>query len=99
MKKVLSLKIDENLLDRLDKTSKAKGVSRSFLIKKGLEMVTARKSDDTESMLLRKITLALKNNKAVPVKTDWKTLQKKILQSPPQFPSADEAVAKSRRRS
>lgn len=98
MSKVLSVKIEEELLQKLEKVAKAKGVSKSFLVKKGVGLILKKKPQELENDLLRKITEALKMDSHLPVSADWKVVEKELATTTSPWRSLKEAMKASRKR-
>jgi predicted DNA-binding protein len=95
--KVISLKIDEKLLQKLEQTAKAKGVSKSFLVRKGVEIIL-QESEDLDVVLVQEATEALKAEKSLPKDVNWQLLKKELAASVPRWGTLKEAMQESRKR-
>lgn len=98
MKKTLSLKIDTNFYDRLASLAAKKGVSKSFLVRKGLENLLLQADELADLTLFHETTLALQKNKPLPFSTDWQRIEQELAESTPRWPSADDAMRYSRKK-
>lgn len=98
MKKMLSVKLDSTLYNRLESIATRKGVSKSFLVRKQLESLLSETSQEIDLRLLKSMTVALRKNKSFPFRVNWKRIEKELAESMPPWPSADEAMKRSRKR-
>lgn len=98
MKKILSVKLDSTLYNRLESIAGKKGVSKSFLVRKQLESLLSETSQEIDLGLLKSMTVALRKNKSFPFRVNWKKIEKELRESMPPWPSADEAMRHSRKR-
>ena len=98
MKKTLSLKIEANFYDQLESLAAKKGVSKSFLVRKGLENLLLEADELAVLTLFHETTLALQKNKPLPFNTDWQKIEQELAESAPWWPSADDAMRYSRKR-
>ena len=98
MKKTLSVKLDSNLYNQLESIADKKGVSKSFLVRRGLEAILTEPDELETLSRFRSMTLALQRNKSLPFDTDWHRVEMELAESKPEWMSADEAMRHSRRR-
>jgi len=98
MKKVLTVKLDEDLYNQLELLASKKGVSKSLLVRKGLEGLVSDAREEVDFTLLDSMTKALQQNKSFPFRTNWNKIESELAESTPQWPSADDAMEYSRKR-
>ena len=98
MKRILTVKLDENLYKQLELLASKKGVSKSLLVRKELESLVANTGDEIDFTLLNSMTNALQKNKSLSFRTDWEKIERELRESAPRWPSADEAMEYSRKR-
>ena len=91
---VVTVRMDEELARRLEEQAKLQGISRSALIKQILKKTLDRASTSS----VQKAILALRRGKRPGRKTDWIRIEKELQDTEPKFPTAEEAIAYSRRR-
>jgi len=98
MSKIVSVKLDESLFQRLDRLAKVRGVSKSSIIKKGIEMVTSKASDQGDEEFVKTINRALRYNRPISVKVDWDKITKELSETSPRWKTVEEAMDYTRRR-
>jgi predicted transcriptional regulator len=98
MKKILTVKLDEDLYNKLDLLASKKGVSKSLLVRKELTNLVSEARNEIDFTLLDAMTKALHNNKSLPFRTNWKQIENELKESNPRWPSADEAMEYFRKR-
>lgn len=90
---IVTVRMDEHLMRRLEELAKLRRVTRSTLMKEILEEALKRQCDDPVREALR----ALRQKKKPGFSGDWAQLEKELCQSKPRFTSVEEALAASRR--
>ena len=98
MQKMLSVKLDAALYERLESMAARQGVSKSFLVRETLQTLLTNGGDDIAVGLLDALTAALRNNSTFPLRVDWKRVERELSASKPPWPTADEAMKHSRTR-
>jgi predicted transcriptional regulator len=87
--------MDEELVRRVEELAKLQGVTRSALIKQSLrEVLELRYANH-----VREAALAMRQGRKPGKEIDWAKIVKELQESQPQFPTVEEAIAHSRRRS
>ncbi len=90
---VVTVRMDEELVRRLEEIAKLQGVTRSALIKEILGEALDRSASP-----LREAVLALHQGKKPGKKIDWSKIKKELQQTKPYLPTVEEAIAYSRKR-
>ena len=90
---VLTFRTDKEFLKKLDSLSKARGKSRSALVKEILE-----KALKQEGLFAEQATLAMKKGKKPDVEVDWDAIDRELESSSPHFDSVEEAMGYNRKR-
>ena len=98
LKKILTVKLDEDLYNQLELLASKKGVSKSLLVRKELESLVSNAGEEIDFTLLELMTKALQKNRSFSFKTNWKKIESELTESIPRWPSADEAMEYSRKR-
>jgi len=94
---VFSIRIDDQLAKKLDSIAQSKNISKSALVRKGIELFL-KQEDVLSTETIERVNEALRNNKHVPFQADWKQIEKEISQSSPQWDTLSEAMSHSRKR-
>ncbi|MEW6189660.1 MAG: ribbon-helix-helix domain-containing protein [Actinomycetota bacterium] len=97
MSVTLSIKIDEQLLKKLEAVAKEQGVSRSSLVRKGIELVLLREERLCRE-LVKEVSEALRDNKRVPVQVDWRRIDEELCKKAPKWKTLAEAMSATRKR-
>lgn len=91
---VVTVRMDEQLVRRLEELAKLRRITRSALMKEILEEALKRQCSNPVREALR----ALHQKKKPSSSSDWAQLEKELRQSRPHFTNVEEALAASRRR-
>jgi len=94
---IFSIRIDDQLAKKIEKMAKAKKVSKSMLIKKGIELLLLQEEVFSQGTL-REVSEALRQNGHMPVQVDWNQIEEELSQSAPQWDTLSEAMTASRKR-
>lgn len=97
MRGTLSTRIDDQLLKKLETVAKAHKVSKSSLVRKGIELVLLQE-ESLSGELVKQVSEALRDNQPVPVHIDWHHIEKELSQSAPKWKTLPEAMSASRKR-
>lgn len=92
---VVTVRMNEELVRRLEELAKLRRITRSALIKEILEEALDRRF----SSLVREAVLALRQGRKPGKEIDWSRIEKELQQTEPYFPTVEEAIAFSRKRS
>lgn len=90
---VLTFRVDKEFVKKLDSLSRARGKTRSALVKEILE-----KALEQEGMFVEQATLAMKKGKKPDVEINWEVIDKELERSSPFFESVEEAMGYNRKR-
>ncbi len=91
---VVTVRMEEELISRIEELAELKGMTRSALIKEILREALDRRS----SSLVREALLALLQGRKPGKEIDWAKIEQELERSKPHFPTVEEALAHSRRR-
>lgn len=97
MNKTLSVKINQQLLKKLETVARARGVSKSSVVKRGLELVLL-KEEGWPQGLIKQVSEALRENRRVPVRVNWQRIGKELARTSPKWKTLAEAMSASRGR-
>lgn len=94
---VLTVRTDEELLRKLERLAKRRGVTRSALVKQLLQEAL---EEHTESSLerLQEAVRALREGRKLPKAADWARIEEELEETEPAFPTVEAAIAASRGR-
>jgi len=92
--KLVTVRMDEELICKIDELSQVQGIPRSALIKKILNEALDRRQES----FVKEAVLALRQGRKLAKQIDWSRIEKELQQSDPYFPTVDEAIAYSRKR-
>jgi predicted DNA-binding protein len=100
MSKIVSVKLDETLFDKLDQLAKAHGLSKSAVIKKGIEMVSSQTSSTLDKDFIKKIDHALRYKKPIPpqVQVNWNNILEELSTTAPKWETVEDAMNYARKR-
>lgn len=93
MQKVITVRMNKELVDKLEGVAKLRGVTRSALIKEILGEVLVSSANS-----VKEATLALQEGKKPEKRVNWSKIKKELQQTQPYFPTVEEAIAYSRER-
>ena len=91
---IVTVRMDEELIRKVEELAKLQGVTRSTLIKQILREALVRRAANR----VREATLTLRQGRKPGKKIDWAKIEKELQDSEPQFPTVEEAIAYSRKR-
>jgi|AntAceMinimDraft_16_1070373.scaffolds.fasta_scaffold261317_2 Arc/MetJ-type ribon-helix-helix transcriptional regulator len=91
---VVTVRMDEELVRRVEELAKSQGITRSALIKQSLREAVERRF----ASHVREATLALRQGRKPGKEIDWAKIEKELQETEPQFPTVEEALAYSRKR-
>jgi len=91
---VVTVRMAEELVRRVEELARLQGVTRSALIKRSLREAVERHS----ASYLRDAALALRQGRKPGKEIDWAKIEKELQQTEPRFPTVEEAIAYSRKR-
>lgn len=91
---VVTIRMDKQLVQRLEELAKLRRITRSALMKEILEEALEHQRGNPVREALR----ALRQKKKPSLPSDWVQLEEELRQSKPRFVSVEEALAASRRR-
>lgn len=94
---ILSIKIDDQVLKKLETVAKARKVSKSSLVRKGIELVLLQE-ESLSRELVKQVSEALRDNRRVPVDIDWHNIEKELANTAPGWKTLSEAMSASRKR-
>lgn len=91
---VVTVRMDEEMVRRLEELAKLRGITRSALIKEILgEALTDRWASPVKQAFL-----AMREGRKPGREIDWTKIERELQQTEPHFPSVEEALAYSRKR-
>jgi metal-responsive CopG/Arc/MetJ family transcriptional regulator len=93
--RVVTVRMEEELICRLEELAELRGMKRSALIKEILREALDKRS----SSQVREALLALCQGRRPCQEIDWTEIERELQQSEPCFPTVEEALAHSRKRS
>lgn len=91
---VVTVRMNEELVRRLEGLAKLRGITRSALIKEILGEALDRRSSGP----VREAVLALRQGRKPGKEIDWSRIEKELRQTEPCFPTVEKAIAYSRER-
>jgi len=91
---VVTVRMDEELVRRVEELAKLQGITRSALIKQSLREAVERRS----ASHVREAVLALRQGRKPGKEIDWAKIERELQETEPRFPTVEEAIAHSRRR-
>jgi len=94
---IFSIRLDDQLAEKLEAVAKSKNISRSALVKKGIELFL-KQEDIFSQEIVKEVNVALRNNKHVPVQVNWNQIEEELSQSAPQWDTLSEAMSAGRKR-
>ena len=90
---VVTVRMDEELVRRVEELAKLQGITRSALIKQSLREAVDRRF---ASHVREATFLALRQGRKPGKEIDWAKIEKELQETEPQFPTVEEALAYSR---
>lgn len=97
MSKTLSVKINQQLFKKLETMARARGVSKSSVVKRGLELALFEKEGWPQE-LVKQVSEALREDRRVPVRVNWQRVEKELARTSPKWKTLAEAMSASRGR-
>lgn len=91
---VVTVRMNEELVRRLEELAKLRGITRSALIKE----ILGEALDGRSASLVREAVLALRRGRKPSKEIDWSRIEKELQETLPCFPTVEEAIAYSRKR-
>jgi len=91
---LVTVRMDEELMQKLDDLARLRGISRSALIKEILSQAVDRRSANP----VREAALALRQGKKPTQEIDWSRIEQELQKTKPHFATVEEAIAHSRKR-
>ena len=91
---VFSIRIEEEMIKKIDKIAKLRGISRSAFVREALKKAIQEYSKD----VIEEACFAMRRGKKPHSKVNWKEIEKRLSETEPYFISVEEALAYSRRR-
>lgn len=91
---VITVRIDEELVRKIEELAKLRGTTRSALIREILNEALDRRSVAP----VREAVLALRHGRKPDKAVDWSKIEQELQQTEPYFPTVEEAITYSRKR-
>ena len=98
MAKIVSVKLDEKLFNRLNQLTKIYGLTKSAIIKKGITLLSSQESSTLDGDFIKNINKALRQKKAIPSKVIWDDILEELSTTAPKWKTVEEAINYTRRR-
>jgi len=91
---VFSIRIEEEIIKKIDNIAKLRGISRSAFIREALKRTIQEYSKD----VIEEACFTMRQGKRPYSKVNWEEIEKRLSETEPYFESVEEALAYSRRR-
>ena len=91
---VLTVRMDDELLRKLETLARRRGVTRSALVKKLLQEALKRQE---RGEVWEEVLQALRKGRRPSVSVDWSHVKEELSRTEPRFLTVEEALAASRR--